>query len=141
VSVALVTQHVKCMRGITLLSVTCLAVPLFFQRYLVNSTVFEKKKLSIKCEFLTLSTITTTTTTTTATTSSSSLQRLGLWPVLISQCPSLFWTPHFSSILGLYSKEKFGIRDSPICVLQILSKTFLVLKNQRCIVINVHGSS
>ena len=51
VSAALVIQQVKRVRRIILSSVACLAVPLF-PHYLINGTIFGRKKLlNMKCVF------------------------------------------------------------------------------------------
>jgi len=49
VFIALVTQHAKCMRRITLSSVACLYRN--FPHYLINDTILVKMLLNIKCVF------------------------------------------------------------------------------------------
>jgi len=43
-------QHANRTR-LLMLSVSCLALPLFIPHYLINSTIFGKKLLTIKCAF------------------------------------------------------------------------------------------
>jgi hypothetical protein len=51
VSVALIIQHAMSTRRIILSSVACLALP-FFPHYLINSMIFVRKLLNIKCVIL-----------------------------------------------------------------------------------------